>query len=173
MKELYRIKAKGIFLGVCAGLGEYFEIDANFVRIIFIVMSFAGGASFLLYFALAIIMPSDDNKPLDIKEGVNNLRKYFNQQAETVKSTIQENPINVSGEPKNTFGLIIALIGLFILLYNLNILSALTYVFLWPMFLIIVGLTIFFNKKIDLNIFIFILVLLLFLSVLFHLFHFI
>jgi phage shock protein PspC (stress-responsive transcriptional regulator) len=33
MKKLYRSKNNGIICGVCAGLGDYFDIDPTFIRV--------------------------------------------------------------------------------------------------------------------------------------------
>jgi len=44
--------------GVCGGLGEYFNIDATLVRLIFAILAFAGvGMSVILYIVLWIVMP--------------------------------------------------------------------------------------------------------------------
>ncbi len=43
--------------GVCAGLGEFFEIDPVIFRIIFVVLSFLGGVGILLYLILWLVAP--------------------------------------------------------------------------------------------------------------------
>lgn len=55
-KKLTRSKDKKI-AGVAAGLAEYFDIDPTIVRILFVVVFFAGGASLLAYLIMWIIMP--------------------------------------------------------------------------------------------------------------------
>jgi len=45
--------------GVCAGLGNYFDIDPTIVRILFVVIAFAGGASLLAYLIMWIIVPEE------------------------------------------------------------------------------------------------------------------
>ncbi len=45
--------------GVCAGLGNYFDIDPTIVRILFVVIAFAGGASLLAYLIMWIIVPME------------------------------------------------------------------------------------------------------------------
>jgi phage shock protein C len=45
--------------GVCAGLGDYFDIDPTIVRILFVVIAFAGGASLLAYLIMWIIVPEE------------------------------------------------------------------------------------------------------------------
>ena len=43
--------------GICAGIGEYFEIDPSLIRILWVLFSFAGGAGVLAYIAAYIIVP--------------------------------------------------------------------------------------------------------------------
>jgi len=50
-------RKEGKILGVCAGLGEHFDIDATVVRIAFVIFTFFGGSGILLYLILALIMP--------------------------------------------------------------------------------------------------------------------
>lgn len=44
--------------GVCSGLARYFGVDAVFVRLLFLIFAFAGGASIALYLVLWIFMPA-------------------------------------------------------------------------------------------------------------------
>lgn len=57
-KRLMRSKDKKI-AGVCAGLGDYFDLDPTIVRILFVVIFFAGGASLLAYLIMWIVMPEE------------------------------------------------------------------------------------------------------------------
>ncbi|MBM3193201.1 MAG: PspC domain-containing protein [Chlamydiae bacterium] len=49
-KKLYRSKTDKRFGGVCGGLGKYFRIDSNIIRLIFIVLLFITG-----FFPMVII----------------------------------------------------------------------------------------------------------------------
>jgi phage shock protein C len=57
-KRLTRSKEKMIG-GVCAGLANYFNIDPTIMRILFVVIAFAGGASLLAYLIMWIIVPME------------------------------------------------------------------------------------------------------------------
>lgn len=57
MSDKKLIRTKGIALGVCAGLGEYLDLDPTVVRIAFALLFFFAGGGILLYLILAIIMP--------------------------------------------------------------------------------------------------------------------
>lgn len=56
-KKLYRSQTDRWLLGVCGGLGEYFEIDPTLIRILFIVFALVFGGGLLLYLILWIIIP--------------------------------------------------------------------------------------------------------------------
>lgn len=53
-KQLRRSKSDGIITGLCAGIGDYFNIDPWIVRIIFIVSAIG----FIPYLILSIFIPS-------------------------------------------------------------------------------------------------------------------
>jgi phage shock protein C len=57
-KRLYRSKEKMV-AGVCSGLADYFNIDPTIMRILFVVIAFAGGASLLAYLIMWIIVPEE------------------------------------------------------------------------------------------------------------------
>jgi phage shock protein PspC (stress-responsive transcriptional regulator) len=56
-KKLFRSNNNKMIAGVCAGLGEYFNIDTNIIRVLFVFITFFFGTSILLYFILWIFIP--------------------------------------------------------------------------------------------------------------------
>jgi phage shock protein PspC (stress-responsive transcriptional regulator) len=56
-RRLYRDPEDKVLGGVCSGLGAYFSIDPVIIRIIFLLLFFAGGSSFLAYLILWIVVP--------------------------------------------------------------------------------------------------------------------
>ena len=58
-KRLTRSKEKMI-AGVCGGLANYFDIDPTIIRILFVVIAFAGGASLLAYLIMWVIVPLEN-----------------------------------------------------------------------------------------------------------------
>lgn len=59
MKRLFRNEKEGKIAGVCAGLGDYFEIDPVIVRLIFLFAFFFGGGGLLVYIIAWIIIRSE------------------------------------------------------------------------------------------------------------------
>lgn len=57
-KKLYRSTDDKILSGVCAGLGDYFNIDHNIMRLIYMILTLlTGGAGIIIYIVLTIIVP--------------------------------------------------------------------------------------------------------------------
>lgn len=44
--------------GVCSGVGQYFNIDPNIIRVVFAAATLFGGASIVVYLILWVIMPA-------------------------------------------------------------------------------------------------------------------
>ncbi|MES1200957.1 MAG: PspC domain-containing protein [Pseudomonadota bacterium] len=58
-KRLYRVADDARIAGVCGGIGAYFNIDSNVVRLIFIVLALVThGFWFLVYVAMMFLIPS-------------------------------------------------------------------------------------------------------------------
>jgi len=58
-RRLYRSRKSKIVAGVAGGLGEYFDIDPVFVRVIFVVATIAHAAGLLAYIILWIVVPKE------------------------------------------------------------------------------------------------------------------
>lgn len=59
MKRLVKRKNGSVLDGVCAGIGEYLEVDPVLVRLAFVVAAFAGGAGIVAYIIAMIVMPDE------------------------------------------------------------------------------------------------------------------
>lgn len=57
MKRLYRLPEDKKIGGVCAGLGEYFDLDPVFFRLFFLVLLFFGGIGLIAYIVMWIMVP--------------------------------------------------------------------------------------------------------------------
>ncbi len=58
---LYRSKSDRMIAGVCGGLAKRFNISSTWVRLAFAFIVLLGGAGFLLYVILWIIMPEESS----------------------------------------------------------------------------------------------------------------
>ena len=55
-KKLYRASIDKKICGVCGGIAHYFGVDSTLVRLITVVLFFAGGLSLWVYIIAALIM---------------------------------------------------------------------------------------------------------------------
>jgi phage shock protein PspC (stress-responsive transcriptional regulator) len=60
--------------GVCSGLGEYFKVDPNIVRLAFAVLTVFGGFGVLLYLIAWVILPEEDQDTSIAESWVNKRR---------------------------------------------------------------------------------------------------
>jgi len=70
-KTLVRKRDGRLLAGVCAGLGDYFGIDANIVRVIFAIASFFGLLGVLVYFVAWAVVPEEGEKESIVEQLVN------------------------------------------------------------------------------------------------------
>lgn len=61
-KKLYRSKENRFFLGVCGGLGEYFDVDPTIIRLMWVFVSvfnfMLGGI--IVYIFAGVMIPSKE-----------------------------------------------------------------------------------------------------------------
>ena len=55
-KKLYRASIDKKIFGVCGGIAHYFGLDSTLVRLITVILVFAGGLSLWVYIIAALIM---------------------------------------------------------------------------------------------------------------------
>jgi len=147
MKELKRSRTDYIILGVCGGIGEYLDTDPLVFRLLFILFTFLGGAGIFLYIALAVIMPAEENFQAGVKESFDRIQDRSRRAMHRVARRITRD----NSKDRSSVGLLILLIGLYYLLYNLNLINSISYGVIIPVFVIIAGFIIFYKKTITLN----------------------
>ena len=140
--KLYRSTSDSMLGGVCGGLGKYFDIDANFIRLIFVVLAVIPAFGVPIYLVLWLIVPEEEEgsrQPLAdrVRDGTDEIVDRAKQFGREVRSTAK------SSNPAVTFviGLVLIVLGAVFLLRNLGItwLSWLAFGTLWPALLILVG----------------------------------
>jgi len=131
-KKLKRSRSNKVIGGVCGGIGEYFDIDPVFVRIIVVLLAMGThGVGFMAYIIAMIIMPKDE------------VEFRVNEQGETVQ--VEDAPVVHSSWNKYLPGMILIFVGVIWLIQE-NF-----YWFhwdeFWPLALILGGLFMIFRKK--------------------------
>ena len=71
-KRLFRSRTDRFIAGVCGGIADYFQIDGNIVRILFIILGFMGGIGIILYIAGLIILPENPDEEVAKSNKINN-----------------------------------------------------------------------------------------------------
>ena len=133
-----------LIFGVCSGLSEYFNIEVNIIRIVFVLGIFAGGISFILYLVLAIIMPTtiDHTKTNDSEKTSKESPKIGSKIIDRTKTT----NLNINYDKRNGSHFLI-LLGILILLSNTNFLHILTSTLFWGLVFIIFGILSILSKR--------------------------
>ena len=124
-KRLERDLQNKVLGGVCSGLGNYFEMDPTFWRVLFFFLFFFGCSGLLIYIILWIVMPA---RQPQLNGG----------------DPVQDNNVSDSGnEPKKgkgnmTAGLVLIGIGIISLLAKY--IPQISWRVAWPIILIVIGL---------------------------------
>ena len=58
-KRLFKSRDNRMVCGVCGGVGEYFNVDATLIRLVWVLASLFGGSGLLAYIIAAIIIPEE------------------------------------------------------------------------------------------------------------------
>jgi len=62
-KKLHRSNDNRVFLGVCGGLGEHFDVDPVWIRLAFIAAALLGGPGVVAYLLMVAIVPRQTALP--------------------------------------------------------------------------------------------------------------
>lgn len=130
--RLYRSEENRVIAGVCGGLGEFFNIDPTIIRIIFVILTIFGGSGLLIYLILWIVIPSESQSGIVSKS--------------TIKGNVAEikTKINSLGNDYSRFwwALFIVVLGFIFLFNNFGLFDFFEFRKLWPVILILLGLSI-------------------------------
>jgi len=126
-KRLERDLQNKVLGGVCSGLGNYFDMDPTFWRVLFFFLFFFGCSGLLIYIVLWIVMPS---KPY----GIN---------AENVVPDVEGSTPKKNGGM--TAGLLLIGIGAIGLLARY--IPQISWRTAWPILLIVIGIVLIIPKS--------------------------
>lgn len=128
-KRLYRAEKNQMIAGVCAGLGEYLNLDPVIVRLIFVALGF-GGIGVLLYLVLWLIVPTESSVKKISEETIKQNAEEIKEKAEKFSQDMQQD--NTSA--RSWAGVIILGIGLVLLAQTFNIFQFL-HINVWNLFI--------------------------------------
>ena len=67
-KRLYRSRENRVIAGVAGGIAEYFNIDPVIIRMVFILLLFAGGMGIIIYLLAWILVPENPGSSLMVRQ---------------------------------------------------------------------------------------------------------
>lgn len=123
--KLYRSRSNRYLGGVCGGIAEYFHIDSNMTRLLFVIGTFLWGIGIILYLAALILVPENPNETAEPQQGVSGNTLFW--------------------------GILFIVLGAILLSYELDLFSFfrivdLPWPTLWGLFLIAIGALILFYQ---------------------------
>jgi phage shock protein PspC (stress-responsive transcriptional regulator) len=136
MKKRIYLPTKGkIIGGVCAGLGEYFDIDPTWIRILFVLTIFAQGVGLLAYLVAWIVIP---RRPeiLGAAPAV--------EVAQPSGASIRRDTVAATRGPSFLPGVILIGLGL-IFLFN-RLFFWFDFRYIWPLVLVGIGVVLIFHS---------------------------
>jgi len=158
-KRLYRSAKNKVFGGVAGGIADYFDIDPIIIRLLFVVITFAGGGGAVVYLILWIALPLEPITPFTMNMGTEQPSgsESSGEQSTTDYNynTGSSNPFNIPVKPENRNGLIggILLIALGLIFLANRFIPNIHFGDLWPLILVLLGgvliATSFANRKSD------------------------
>ena len=146
-KRFYRSITNRRIAGVAGGLADYFDLDPLLVRLIFIILLFAGGGGFLLYLILWIVTPENpyETNKFQKSSPMENQPSNFGETKPPAENQPQQKP---SPETKNKGSLVggLVLITLGFLFLADEFLPRINFGDLWPVILIVIGIGLLLNS---------------------------
>jgi len=142
-KRLYRSAKSKVFGGVAGGIADYFEIDPIIIRLLFVVIAFAGGGGVIVYLILWIALPLEPIMPFNMNMGSGEPFSNDNpgEPSSAGYNTDASNPFNIPVKPENRNGLIggIVLISIGLIFLANRFIPNINFSDLWPLVIIVLG----------------------------------
>ena len=138
--RLYRSETNRVIAGVCGGLGNFFNVDATLVRLIFILITLFGGGGVILYIILWLIIPNQSSVSEITKESISHNADEIKDKAQSFAKDLK---INTTGaNSRQLFAIIIIILGVMFLFGNLGFYKIFNLFKLWPLLLVVIGIAI-------------------------------
>ena len=120
--RLHRSRDNRFLFGVAGGLAEYFDVDPVLVRMAWILLTVATvGLAVLFYVGLTISMPNDRK------------RESADDSADSAVEGNLDNGTTKRHVARNVFGVGLIVIGITILLQQLDVLGSIRWGIVWPL----------------------------------------
>jgi phage shock protein C len=158
-RKLYRSRRQRVFLGVCGGLGEFFNLDPVIIRVIAVIITVCTGFApgLVAYFVIALIVPLEGSSAAtpeqSFRENVADMKDASTNLGQSIRSTFENQashkPVPPANPPsQNNNNSVMGLIILGVVLIGAGIFFILENFFHWfwqftfPAVLVLTGLAI-------------------------------
>jgi phage shock protein PspC (stress-responsive transcriptional regulator) len=136
-RKIYRSRSDRMVFGVCGGIAEYYNIESLWVRLVFIFLGITGAIGFLLYLALALLMPLD---PASTDRSPNLLDSAGRLKEKAAGLSAEWRMESLSTERRrNLLGLVIVAIGVIAFYNELFPEFWIGWKIVWPIVIILIG----------------------------------
>ncbi len=142
-KRLYRSAKSKVFGGVAGGIAEYFDIDPIIIRLLFVIIAFAGGGGAIVYLILWIALPLEPITPFTMNMGAGETPGADNTGAHSTPGYTAgpSEPFSFPVKKENKNGLIggVVLIALGMIFLANRFIPNINFGDLWPLVLVVLG----------------------------------
>lgn len=142
-KRLLRNTKNKLLAGVAAGIADYFDLDPNVIRFLFIVLTAFGGSGILMYLLLWLLLPSDVSEANDsrdtVKENVQQMKDVVKDFTDQIKKEQPQTMNEKKGKSQQYLGSILVILGILFLLKNLGLIDLYLIQKFWPVLIIFLG----------------------------------
>jgi phage shock protein PspC (stress-responsive transcriptional regulator) len=137
--RLHKSRDDRFLFGVAGGLAEYFDIDPVLIRVGWVLLTVAtGGIGLLVYIVMAIVTPESKrhaSQSVLVDDPNGDLPESVDETESVERSSRKHTARNVLA-----VGLIV--VGSIILLNNLGVFGSIRWDIVWPVAIVVLGLTI-------------------------------
>lgn len=153
-KKLYRSQGDRMIAGVCGGLGEYLNVDPVWLRLGFAILLFGGaGMGFWVYIVLWIIVPPEGQPATTpgktVQANVQEMAERAREFGQGIQRGLQnerEPSEDIPSSGATIVAVALIVLGVLLLLDQLNLFSWLSWGTMGPLMLIFIGGALLFSR---------------------------
>ncbi len=144
-KKMYRSRSDRVLGGVCGGLAQYLDVDANLIRAAFVAFALLTGVGVVVYLVLWLLVPLEGEAEGSAREVAAAGAAEIADKAKELAQAVKRSRLGMAA----WVGLALILLGLLLLFWNLGLLVWWWRVWAvaWPVVLVALGLALLVHRK--------------------------
>ena len=137
--RLHKSRDDRFLFGVAGGIAEYFDVDPVLVRVGWVLLTVAtGGIGLLVYIVLAIVTPESRHQV----SRTETISDDSSEQSESAVDVDTDKRPSRRHTARNVLAVGLIVVGMIILLNNLGVFGSIRWDIVWPVAIVVLGLTI-------------------------------